>query len=290
MPNIDDLIPDIQKLFDTGRTLSDISLERFTKEISTNIAERFTEYSQERIPRLRMSNVGKPLRQLWYEISSGLTPEPLPASAKFKFLYGDILEDVLLLLAIEAGHTVTDIGREVNVDGVSGKIDCVIDGWLVDFKSCSSYSFTKFKNNTIRTDDPFGYIGQLAGYSFAIGNLDSALLAVDKVTGNLCLCKFTKEELSDYKVESRIPEVREILKSKEPPKAYCYEAVPDGKSGNLKLPVGCSYCSHKFNCRPEIRTFIYSTGPVYLTHVERLPYVQEIKREERVNSTQEYVS
>ena len=46
----------------------------------------------------------------------------------------------------------------------------------------------------------------------------------------------------------------------------CYAAVPDGKSGNLKLAVGCVYCRHKGVCWSDanqgkgIRTFKYSNG------------------------------
>ena len=277
MKSIDTLVSDIQELFDKGAVLTEEALNTFTTGVGGNLRERFEEYSKERKRTLRLSNVGQPLRKLWFEISSGLEPEPLPPEAKLKFLYGDLLEDTLILLAIEAGHTVTDLQKEVEVDGVRGHIDCCIDGVLVDVKSASTYSFRKFAEGTLQDDDPFGYIAQLAGYSCALGNLDGAFLAIDKTLGKLALLRISKEELQEYNVRERITKARYTLAQPEPPGEYCYDPIPEGKSGNLKLPVGCSYCAYKFHCYPNLRGFAYSTGPVYLVNVAQEPRVKEIK-------------
>lgn len=288
MKPIDQLIPDIQTLFDKGITLSDLALETFTSKIGINLKERFEEYTKERKPYLRLSNVGKPLRQLWFEIASGLKPEPLSAETKFKFLYGDLLEDLVILLAIEAGHTVTDLQRKVEIDGVLGSIDCICDDFLIDAKSCSTFSFQKFRNETLREDDPFGYIGQLSGYHTALVNanvslLGSAFIAIDKVIGNLYLFKLTQEEINKYNVKSRINEARGVLKLSTPPQEKCYSDVPDGVSktapngnGNRVLATGCSYCGHKWNCWEGLRGFIYSGGPKFFTVVNKQPNVFEM--------------
>ncbi len=201
--------------------------------------------------------------------------EPLQADAKLKFLYGDVLEDLLILLAIEAGHEVTDLQKEVEVDGIRGRIDCTIDGTLVDVKSASSFSFKKFESGDIRIDDPFGYIGQLAGYSFALGGIDGGFLVVDKTLGHIALCKFSKEELAEYNVRERIRLVRSVVSSPDLPPCCC-TPIDEGKSGNKKLPVQGSYCRYKRECYPELRTFLYSYGPVYLTEVQREPKVFEV--------------
>lgn len=201
---------------------------------------------------------------------------------KMKFLYGDVLEDLLILLAIEAGHTVTDLQKEVSVDGVRGRIDCIIDGVLVDVKSASTRSFEKFKDGSLVDNDLFGYIGQLAGYSLGAGGLDGAFLAVDKTLGHITLLRIGKEELEQYNVRERIAKARHTLASDIPPREYCYTPVPEGKSGNLKLPVGCSYCSFKHSCYPDLRTFIYSYGPVYLTEVVKEPRVPEVFNQNQI--------
>ena len=51
----------------------------------------------------------------------------------------------------------------------------------------------------------------------------------------------------------------------------CYSDLPDGKSGNRKLAVGCVYCEHKRDCWSDanggagLRAFKYSQGKRYLT-------------------------
>ena len=76
-------------------------------------------------------------------------------------------------------------------------------------------------------------------------------------------------------IAERIKHVKEMVEKEEVPEP-CYDPVPDGKSGNMKLPVGCSYCHFKKTCYPELRTFLYSTGPKFLVEVKNEPKVQEV--------------
>ena len=112
---------------------------------------------------IRMSNLGRPSRQLWFEKHYG-NESKLEPSVLIRFLYGHILEEVVLMLARLSGHSVTDEQKEVSVDGIKGHIDCKIDGEVVDVKTASRMSFTKFKNGSVAEDDPFGYIAQLSSY------------------------------------------------------------------------------------------------------------------------------
>lgn len=279
MADISTLVQDIQGLF-SGHIFDPGNLSKFSSTIESVLAHRFAEYGEDRKPYLRLSNVGRPLRQLWFELKSGLVGEALSPSTKMKFLFGDFLEALLIALAIEAGHEVTGFQKEVSVDGVKGRLDVYIDTILIDCKSASSFSFKKFLNGGLRSDDPFGYIGQLAGYSAADGDPDAAFFVIDKTLGHICLDRYSKEELQEYDIRRRIPEVRKVLSKEQPPSALCYEPEPEGKSGNFRLPVGCSYCPHKFNCYEQqgvkLRTFYYANGPVYLTHVAKEPRVQEV--------------
>ena len=112
---------------------------------------------------LRMSNVGKPARMLWYEVNSTVEKEEFNGPTYLKFLYGDLIEEVVLFLAEVAGHSVSDRQRQVVVSDIVGHIDGVVDGVLIDVKSTSPHSFKKFKDGTLRNDDPFAYISQLSG-------------------------------------------------------------------------------------------------------------------------------
>ena len=69
---------------------------------------------------LRMSNVGKPQRQLWFEKRDEDTKGDVDGPTQIKFLYGHILEELVLMLVRMAGHEVTDEQKEVNVKGVKG--------------------------------------------------------------------------------------------------------------------------------------------------------------------------
>ena len=60
-------------------------------------------------------------------------------------MYGDIIETLVLWLARQAGHEVKWEQKEVSIDGVTGHIDAVIDGVLADLKSCSPFSYKKFR-------------------------------------------------------------------------------------------------------------------------------------------------
>ena len=54
--------------------------------------------------------------------------------------------------------------------------------------------------------------------------------------------------------------------------------IPQSKtSPNMKLSMQCSYCDFKKKCWTNLRTFVYKTGPVFLTHVEYEPNVPEVK-------------
>ena len=56
----------------------------------------------------------------------------------------------------------------------------------------------------------------------------------------------------------------------------CYDLVPDGKSGNTKLAMECSYCAFKQHCFPDMKVFAYSTGPRFLVDIVNYPKVAEI--------------
>lgn len=228
-----------------------------------------------------MSSLGQPAKKLWYEAHhEGIDPEPLDASTKMKFLFGDILERLLIFLVKEAGHEVTDEQSRVEVDGVSGRMDCRIDGVLVDVKSASSQSFLKFSTGSLRRDDQFGYLWQLSGYAHASEVTDSGFLCIDKTLGHICFLSIPKEEIELYDVKGRIKYLQEVIANPEPP-ARCYDDVADGKSGNRKLSVGCSYCKWKHACWPDLKIYFYSNGPRFLTTVLREPKVE--KKEEPEN-------
>ena len=270
---IETLIEDIYSLFDKDEQLDVELFHRFGGNLTDIMATRFNEERKRGV--LRLSNIGKPDRQLWYEVNDPEGGEKLPPQAHIKFMYGDMQEQLCILLAKLAGHDVQFEQEEVEVAGIPGHLDCTIDGHVVDVKSASRFAFSKFSEGTLLQpgNDAFGYIGQLASYVHAkTPGKDGYFLAVNKDLGHLALLKVDAEILAKYDVEARIEHDKKMVRGPIP--ARCYPDVPDGKSGNMKLDIGCSYCDRKFNCWDNLKTYYYSTGPRYLTKVVKEPRVQ----------------
>lgn len=277
MKNIKSLVPDIRSLLISEGQHVEEKVREFGSQLGSALASRLANEAKE--PALRLSNLGKPGRQLWYSIQRPHLSEPLPPSARFKFLYGDLLEELVLYLAEAAGHKVEDRQLEVNIDGVRGHIDAVIDGELVDVKSASSFSFKKFVAGFGLDDDPFGYIAQLGGYAYALERRRAYWLPVDKTLGHLALTPLPKTNI-DYK--GLVDEKRRILDFPQPP-ARCFPDEPETyyrkATGNRKLGLNCSYCSFKASCWPGLRVFLNNGKPTFYTHVVN-PKGDEIKLSE----------
>lgn len=273
--SLNTLVEDIFGLFDPNHTHTpdeehlDEVAEQFKNLLRTRLAER----EQVDNP-LRFSALGKKDRQIWY-MAKGTKGEDLNAKTYFKFLYGDVIELLILFLAKESGHNVELQQHEIEVEGVKGHIDAIIDGVVVDVKSASPYGFSKFKKNDILGNDPFGYVQQLAGYSSILNpGKEAAWVAFDKVGGDICVTPLSNSIIEDHDPGPRIDHLKEVIQQDEPPER-CYDDLPDGKSGNRKLDTPCSYCAYKWTCWPGLRGFAYANGPKYLTHVGKEPDVPE---------------
>jgi len=284
MKSIYTLIPDIQKLVERKDGWFNPELaEQFGKDVSRRLQKQFL--GPEKAPTLRLSQMGpKCPCALWHSIHSPGEAEALPPWAEIKFAFGHIHEALFIALAKAAGHEVTGEQDEISVDGVKGHRDCVIDGCVVDIKSTSSLAFKKFKERTIKSSDSFGYLEQLDAY--LVGSLDEPLvrvkdraydIAIDKTLGHMVLYEHTLR--SD--IREKINTAKNIVAQPHPPRCTC-GTIPDGKSGNIKLDIKASYSPFKHTCFPNLRTFIYSDGPRYLTHVERLPDVPELRSFKKV--------
>ena len=229
---------------------------------------------------LRMSNIGKPERQLWYDMHEERdTSSSIEPSTFIKFLYGHILEALLIFFVKLAGHKVTAQQKQVSVKGIKGHMDCKIDGEVVDIKTASGYAFRKFREGTLAEQDTFGYLAQLAGYEAAEQTSEGGFLAFNKETGELAL--FRPQDLDKPNIKDKINKVKQIIKSDSPPD-YCFAEIPEGKAGNMKLPKECTFCPYKFKCRSDsnngegLRVFSYAKGPVYFTKIVKEPNVEEL--------------
>jgi hypothetical protein len=274
MTTLSSLVEDIYKVVDGQVKIDDSSFDNLARSISQTLKDRLSQSDPVR-KTLGLSSVGKPLRKLWFEMKSDTELVKPTPDMRLKFLYGDIIEDILLWLAEVSGHTVSDRQREVKYHGIVGHIDSIIDGEVVDVKSASTTSFKKFERGTLPDDDPFGYLSQITAYDKVVGKGSPGFLVMDKVTGKLTL--YRPDPIFDMPdVDTIIDNAVAAMESDTPPEELCYQPVPDGASGNMKLATGCEYCIFKDKCFPGLRKFKYASGVKYLTKVVKEPRVEEI--------------
>lgn len=287
------LVDDVYELFNSGKEIPTKDIVVLSKNIAKTIYRRLKDYGRKRGKgnTLRMGSIGQGDKFLWYT-ERDEEPKVFNAQEKIRFLYGDILEELMLFFAEQAGHEVTGKQDFLKIEGVRGLRDAKISGVNTDVKSASPAAFFKFENRSILQpeNDPFGYIAQASAYAQADQNKPyeecdqpAALFAINKSNGKLCTVII--EDIDQPDVAARIIHLKKVLASDTPP-ARCFEDEADGKGGNRKIGKTCSWCKFKEDCWSDandglgLRTFKYSNGWRFLTHVEKLPAVDEIKKEE----------
>lgn len=292
MKTIETLTEDIYHVLD--HTKDHESNADWATGASTRIAEELVRASDKRDkPRekgkLWASDLGKQcLRQHWYNFNAPEYGDKLEGNTKFKFLYGNILEETVLYFAEEAGHTVTHQQErvETEIDGwtISGRIDAVIDGVLVDVKSTSSYGFKRYKDGIDPSNDSFGYLEQVGFYgaynTIVPEPIATGFVWIDKQNGHI---KFTDCDPPNREdLEHKARSIIEVVDKEEEQVARGYSVKPYGKSGNMALPIGCSYCAFKDRCYKDsnnglgLKGYAYNQGPVWFTDVQREPNVPRI--------------
>ena len=271
---IQQLIPDIYNLVKNRNGWFSEDLSRsFSLEVAQKLSGQFNRPEQP--ARLRLSAMGQRCpKALWHSIHTPELAEAFSAPNLIKFSHGHIIEAEAIMLAKAAGHLVTGEQDELDVLGVKGHRDCVIDGHIVDVKSCNSRTFANFENGDPVEINRFGYLDQLDGYM--VGSADDDLVfhkdvaylfGVDLTLGKMVLYE---HHLRRDHILSRVAYNKAIAALDAPPACTC-ETIPDGESGNIALGVNASYSAFKRVCFPGLRTFIYSGGPRYFTRVVKVP-------------------
>jgi len=197
--SVNTVVEDIYEVLDdviSGNEIeiSEAAVQQFGENVKEAVVRALTPRTKVRKEKvLYFSEFGKPCtRSLWYNLK-GMPRSKLQPHNKIKFLYGDILEELLILLIKTAGHEVTDEQKTCEIElpngwKLRGRMDFKIDGTVVDAKSASSYAFKKFEGESLVGNDPFGYLSQLAGYAFHEGeHEDVGFLVIDKQNGTLVL-------------------------------------------------------------------------------------------------------
>jgi hypothetical protein len=278
------LVQDIQSIFTSGVKPTEEQARLFGERVAKTIVEKLTRPKQEATGTFTLSQSAEPNCKLWYKAFEPEKAESFNPETLLMFLYGDLIEELVLFLAEVAGHEVSHRQKEVELEGVKGHIDAVIDGTLVDVKSCVPFSFDKFDKGTLQNDDKFGYIAQLTSYLAALKDTDlittkkeAFFFAVDKQNGRMCLSKVGLDD--DKPIREHIVSKCGVLDPSVKPKRE-FSPKPMGASGNMKLDTICAYCLFKKDCWKDankgqgLLTYEYSNGPVHLTTVVKEPRVE----------------
>jgi len=246
---------------DGKSTMSQEVIDQVAEDIKVALHKQFNPEEEEpRKFKLRMSNIGRPTCQLWFQKNDPNDAEPKPTSFKINMIMGDIVEAVFKGLLRASGTTFDDNDRVTldlpNGGKVSGEYDMILNDKVDDVKSASPWSYeNKFADfNTLNAGDSFGYVSQLVGYAAAAGKDIGGWWVVNKANGNF---KYVSaEEANSKEVLEKIEDTYEYI-DKDEPFERCFDAVPETyrkkPSGNMKLGSGCRFCDHRFKCWPTLQ-------------------------------------
>ena len=239
-------------------SMSEDTIKQVANDVAEALSKQFGGSNKRDKFKLRMSNVGRPTCQLWYDKNKPEVGLPKPTTFVMNMMIGDIVEAVFKGLLKEAGVPYEDDAK-VTLDldddaSVSGTYDIVIDGAVDDIKSASNWSYTnKFESfDTLRQGDAFGYVAQLAGYAKASGKRAGGWWVVNKANG-----EFKYVPATGIDIDQEVVHIKQTADTLEENRfERCFDAVPEkfrGKeTGNMVLTTECGFCRYRFACWPGL--------------------------------------
>ena len=234
-------------------SMSDEIIHQVANDIKDSLQRQFGGKVKRKDFTLRMSNVGRPTCQLWYEKNKPETALPRSNNFMMNMMLGDIVEAVFkgLLRGAKVDYEESDtVTLKCKDAEVSGSYDLVIDGAVDDVKSASDWSYkNKFESyDTLSSGDGFGYVGQLAGYAKASGKKVGGWWVVNKANGH-----FKYVPASGLNLDEEIAKIeRTSATVKENKFERCFEPETEtfrGKeTGNTVLNKNCRFCDYRYDC------------------------------------------
>ena len=233
-------------------SMSQENIEQVATDIKGALNRQFNTKREDKF-RLRMSNIGRPSCQLWFEKNKPETALPKPTTFVMNMMIGDIVEAVFKAVLREANVKFEDtdnVTLELDEDTkISGSYDLVMNDSVDDIKSASDWSYKyKFDSyESLHSGDSFGYVGQLAGYAKALGKKAGGWWVLNKANG---LFKYVRAHIDMDKELDKIKKNIKATESKE--LVRCFEPEPEtfrGKpTGNMVLNKNCTFCSYRQSC------------------------------------------
>ena len=263
MHNIEMMIGSfLQEVCHTPQNISEELIEKFGEQCKQSLRKHFTE-ERDRTFRLRMSNIGRDIRQLQMEKEHGSSPMAVPFL--LRVFHGDLLEAFTVFILKAAGLNVTAHSKKVALDvegtTVEGTLDIDIGDVTYDVKSASRWAFeNKFKDiNTLAEGDDFGYIPQIYGYAEAEGKKAGGFIVINKDTTEIKVVS-TPDNPVEYekqrqfaltKIKNTVTHFKDNLPLPPCPGVE-WETFRSKPTGAQVLGDKCRWCPRKDKCWPGV--------------------------------------
>ena len=234
-------------------SMSKETIKQVSKDIEETLSRQFGSRTKRDKFKLRMSNVGRPSCQLWFEKNKPEKALPRPTTFVMNMMIGDIIEAIFKGLLKEAGVKYENSDKvKLDLDGtqIEGTYDLVINDAVDDIKSASNWSYiNKFDSfEKLKESDGFGYIAQLAGYAKASNKKAGGWWVVNKANGD-----FKYVPATSLDIEQECTNIKNTISKIEDDKfERCFEPIDEtfrGKpTGNKILNDGCIFCAFRYEC------------------------------------------
>jgi hypothetical protein len=247
-------------------TVSPSAIMDFAKECEESVEKQL---NKKRKFSIRMSGLGRPLCQQLLD-RQGIQ-EDMDYNALFRFLFGDLVESVMVLIMEQAEVDIVAKQKPVKLTlaghEVTGTLDLILRDEMGiekvwDVKSASEWAF-KFKYtgyggyDKIKEDDPFGYVMQGHLYGEATGLPFGGWIVVNKSSGELAMVEAPDWQAEDRKeylkdAERRVkrlldPDPKFVKPFKSEFETYKVKGEVI-RTGNKILPKICSMCGYRSHC------------------------------------------
>jgi hypothetical protein len=261
--------------------MSDETIDRVASDIAAALKRQFGSGNKRKEFKLRMSNIGRPTCQLWFDKNKPEKALPKPTTFVMNMMIGDIVESVFKAVLTESNVAFKDTDTvslsvgDIDNTYVSGSYDLIIDDAVDDIKSASDYSYRhKFDSyESLEESDPFGYISQLAGYARAAGKKLGGWWVINKASGQF---KYVKAKTDVNKQMNKIIDTVNTVTLNDFKR--CFSPIPEtfrGKAtGNYILDDNCRFCDYRFECWPTLKEL-----PSKVSKAKVPPIVQYIEKE-----------
>ena len=234
-------------------SMSKSTINSITKAIKESLNRQFNSGGRDGF-RLRMSSIGRPYCQLWYDKNKPEAAVEKSPHFLLQMVIGDMIEAVVNGVMVESGVEVyasEQVKLALGKHTITGTTDPSFEP-VTDTKSASQYSYNyKFTDwQTLAENDSFGYVAQGVGYAKALDKKFNGWFVVNKSTGEFKFVPYEADEEYNEKLLRKLEYKLDKLENNKFNR--CFDPVEETfrkkPTGNKILPIECKFCDYKFDC------------------------------------------